>query len=271
VVAALAMTLVLPVAGFAAGLDNGTWLDSTTSAARFYQGSAKNPTSVNTGVARVAGTVELDENQPSRSVVDITIYPAGESVPDSGAHTFLKFESKRTVKAANGKLAVTGDLTLSRVEQAVSADPNEAYAGPEYREPVVRIETREVTFEFAGSATEAGGSVASIVGSARIAHEDFKPLTKAIAQTNWAAIVANQTCENGSAGEDYRGVKCTGTEVATVTADNCHAPAAVGEGFGGLVCAPPSGNQTTIALELRFAGNNGGGSGEALSGNGAAQ
>src|SRR5712672_146069 len=64
--------------------DGGTWsLDSTTSSARFFQGSTVDPDSVNTGVARVTGKVKLDANDLRNSVFELSIYPADEQWADA--------------------------------------------------------------------------------------------------------------------------------------------------------------------------------------------
>ena len=74
------ITLTLTVCFFSAlafGGDTLT-LDSSTSSARFFQGSKASPDSVNTGVARVTGRVNLDTNDPDDSVFDLSVYPADE-------------------------------------------------------------------------------------------------------------------------------------------------------------------------------------------------
>jgi hypothetical protein len=52
---------------------------------------------------------------------------------------------------ALGKLAVGGDLSVTRVERSVTLDPNEAIPGPEYGEPVVHTDTHEVRLVFPGA------------------------------------------------------------------------------------------------------------------------
>src|SRR5216684_1739406 len=149
--------------------DGGTWsLDSTTSSARFVQGSTADPDSVNTGVARVTGEVKLDTNDLGNSVFDLSIYPADEQwghapspeatlpagyVPDATDHTLLTFRSKRVLRMGDGKLEVIGDLTLTRVERSVTLTPSEAYTGPVYGDPVIHTETREISFLFPSLST----------------------------------------------------------------------------------------------------------------------
>ncbi len=260
---AIAAALV-PTRAFAS--DNGGSLDSGASVARIFLGSARNPESVNIAVAQVSGTAKLDPAHLDRSVVDLNIYPAGEDwgtalnadgdlpagyVPDNSAHTLLTFKSSHVSVADDGKLLVTGDLTLTRVERSVTADANEAYAGPVYGAPTVRTETEQITFVFPG--VSSASRSAELVASTRIKHEDFRLLSNALTETHWPAVVANERCEQPSTvGEDYSGVKCTGTEIASISAANCQMSAPAGEDYHGLICAPPAGDLTTIELDLKF-------------------
>jgi len=184
---ALLTAVIFPILSPLAFADGGTWsLDPTTSSARLFQGSAANPDSVNSGVARVTGKVMLDTNDLNKSVFDLSIYPADENwghalspegslpsgyVPDSSDHTLMTFRSERIVTAGNDKFKVIGDLTLTRVKRSVTMDASEAYAGPVYGDPVVRTETREVTFLLKKEALD-------LSGLARVNHEDFPELLK---------------------------------------------------------------------------------------------
>jgi polyisoprenoid-binding protein YceI len=272
-------------------------LDSKTSTASFFLGSAKNPDSVNVGVARVTGEVKLETNDVNNSIFDLSIYPADEDwrsgltsegslpddyVPDSSDHTLLTFKSRRVWKAADGTLKVTGDFTLTRVERSVTADPTEAYAGPVYGDPVIHAVTKEVTFDLPKLSTViASNSLAlgipekhnalELSASARIAHEDFKGLPDAMRETNWPSVVNDEKCQVPSVGEDFHGAICAGTVIAARRADNCHAPATVGEDYSGLICIPPAGDQMTIVLNLELTNTNVGQSAEPIQGDRAAQ
>lgn len=71
---AILIAVIIPAMSTTAFAAGGTWsLDPTTSSARFFQGSTANPDSVNTGVARVTGEVNLNRND-----LDLSIYPADE-------------------------------------------------------------------------------------------------------------------------------------------------------------------------------------------------
>jgi len=271
----IVMIAVISPVAFASG---GAWsLDPNTSSARFFQGSIANPDSLNSGVARVTGKVQLDPNHLDKSAFDLSIYPADESwehaispagnlptgyVPDATDHTLMTFQSTRILRTKGGKLEVIGDLTLTRVERSATATPSEAYAGPVYGDPVIHTETREITFLFpslraarlSGPLTPASlqKKELELSGSARVNHEDFPELLSAIKETNWPSVVQNENCHMPSTvGDDYSGAQCTGTMIATTRDDNCQMPASVGEDYSGALCTPAAGNQTTIVLDLK--------------------
>jgi len=283
---AISSVVMLGVVSPLAIAESNTWsLDSTTSSARFFQGSRADPDSVNTGVALVTGRAKLDENDISNSTFDLSIYPADERwghalradgtlppnyVPDATDHTLMTFHSKRVRKMADGKLEVTGKLTVTRVERSITMTPNDAYAGPVYGDPVLYTETREVRFLFPGLSTHpSSASLSSVAldrvalnqkvslgltGRAGVGHEDFPELLNAIQDTNWPSVVQNEQCQMPSTiGDDYSGATCTGTIIAATHHDNCQMPAVLGgEDYSGPICTPPSGNRTTIVLDLKM-------------------
>ena len=273
------IAVILPIISPLAFADGGTWsLDSASSSARLYQGSAASPDSANTGVARVTGNVKVDTNDLRNSVFDLSIYPADEEwghalspdstlptgyVPDATDHTLLTFHSKRILRMRNGQLQVTGDLTLTRVERSMTL--MKVYAGPVYGDPVIHTETREVSFLFPNLSTALSSdplglpnlqekSELDLSGSAYIGYEEFPALLSAVQVTHWPVVVQNKQCQMPSmVGEDYHGPTCTGTLIAATSQDNCHMPTVVGgEDYSGPICTPPSGKQTTIVLDLRM-------------------
>src|ERR1700686_1297543 len=276
---AILIATIFPIISPLAFADGGPWsLDSDASSARLFQGSATNPKSVNTGVARVTGKGKLDTNDLDNSVFDLTIYPADEHwghalspegtlpadyVPDATDHTLLTFHSKRILRMGNGDLQVIGDLTLTRVERSVTL--TKALAGPVYGEPVLHNETREVRLLFpsltAGVSADPMKRVnlqekseLDFSGSAGVGYEEFPALLRTIRATNWPAVVENEQCQMPSpVGEDYHGATCTGTVIAVTHNDTCQimsSPEA--EDYGGPVCPPAAGNETTIALDLKL-------------------
>jgi polyisoprenoid-binding protein YceI len=263
----IALFALISPAAYAAG---GKWsLDSTGSDARFFQGSAANPDSTNTGTARVTGQANLNTGDLNQSAVDLSIYPADENwghaldaqgilptgyIPDATDRTLLTFKSTRIWRTADGKLEVTGNLTLTQVERSVTLTPGEDYSGPLFGDPVIHAETREITFLFP---TLQAQSDLEVSGSAGIARENFPQLFTAINATNWPSVVKDETCAMPStAGEDYSGAQCTGTVIAAARNNKCQTPAMVGEDYSGAMCSPPAGDQTTILLDLKLLQNN---------------
>ncbi len=271
------LAIISPVAS----ANSSTWtLDSDASSASLFQGSRTNPDSVNTGVARVTGEVNLDPNDLDNSVVDLNIFPGDEDweytlnlegnlpngfVPEATEHTLLTFRSKRILRARDGKLEAIGDLTLTRVDRPVTATPNEAYSGPVYGDPVIHTETREVTFLFPGLgnalvfgpltpvALQKYGPL-EVSGAASVVRENFPALLSAVKDTNWPPVIQSEDCQMPSTiGEDYHGAGCTGTLIAATHDKNLQMPASVGgEGYTGPVSGPPAGDQMTIVLNLQL-------------------
>lgn len=276
---AILIATIFPILSPLAFADGGAWsLDSTTSSARLFQGSATNPESVNTGVARVTGRVKLNMDDLDNSAFDLTIYPSDEQwghalsaegtlpadyVPDATDHTLLTFHSKRILKLESGELQVIGDLTLTHVELSVTH--TKALAGPVYGKPVMHNETREVRLLFPGlTAAVSAYSVErvdlqekgnlNLPGSARVGYDEFPTLLSTIRATNWPPVVANEQCQMPSPiGEDYHGATCTGTVIAMTHSDTCQIVSTPGaEDYSGPVCPPAAGNETTIALDLKL-------------------
>jgi len=261
-------------------LASDTWiLDSSKSNARLFQGSRANSNSVNSGVARVTGKVKLDANDLDASVFDLSLYPAHEDwelalgpedtvpddyVPDACDQALLTFKSTRILRRGNGQLEVIGDLTLTRVERNGPLVRSENYAGRVYGDPVIRNETREITFLFPSvSAENLPGPLApavqqtkgvlEIVGAARVDRDEFPELLTAIKETNWRPVVRNKDCHMPSTGgEDSGGAVCTETLIATIGDDNRHIPAIAEEDYVGSQLTPATGNEATIVLDLKF-------------------
>jgi polyisoprenoid-binding protein YceI len=258
--AAALVAIFAPLPAVAA--DAGWQLDASHSTARLFLGSDTDPESLNIGVARVSGTMLVDPDDPATSGLDLVLYPAGgESRGLDGTtgrvadapYTEMSFKSTRIVTTGDGNLKVTGNLTLTRVESTVTANPTEDYAGPIYSNPVVHKVSHEVTFVFPGVDLRAvnGNKTATMKISTwtRIGYENFPQLSSAILNTNWPLVVEDENCQAVSTvGEDYAGSSCTGTTVPVIA--RATAPSNVGEDYHGFEVAPRAGNQVTIELDL---------------------
>jgi len=251
---ALAWLLVLAVFFPSPAHAQETWrLDPQLSIARLLLGSGSN--ALETGLARVSGDVVFDSNDLTDPSVNLKITPGNEAGAD---YAKMSFTSKRSVMTSDGKLIVTGDLSVTRIERNVTADPNEAYAGPQYGDPVAHTDTHQIALTFADPrhlAAQDGTMLFS--GTTSVIREDFPPLVDAVTLDDWPTVLVNdKKCEvpSTTVGEDYSGVKCSGTKIAAVS--NSEVPTAVGEGYYGFQPAvTPDRNHATITLNLKLTQN----------------
>jgi len=274
-----AATVVLAVVALAVPrkpvATTGSWLvDARHSDAQFTADgttdSGKTKMTFTIGFARVNGRVKLDNDDPSKSDLELHIYPAGSMAPsinEAGKtmnhwmsnlanNTLVCFHSKSFKKTSDGRLQATGDLVLTRVDRNVELTPNEAYAGPVYGPPMIHRIAREATFVLdfpAAPGQKDGGILAS--GNTSVVREDFPQLLKAVIATYWPPVVQDRNCQVPAASEAYGGAQCTGTFLMTPPLPE--APHAANEedapgpaNFNTIV-----GNQLTIALHLELKPN----------------
>jgi polyisoprenoid-binding protein YceI len=249
----LLLALAFCIASIPAHAQGGVWqVDAEHSIARLSLGSA--PRAAEVGIARVSGNVAFDANDPADPVVNLNILPDKNSGAD---YSQISFKSKRSEMTSDGKLAVVGDLSLTRVERSVTLDANEGYYGAQYGEPVVNTDTREVTLVLPGTslpATENGAMQLS--AATNISRERFPQLLTALAPGNWqTAVVEDENCtmQSGLPGEDYSGAACTGTTVASKTNVVASGNPGIGEGYYGFEPAVvPDGSQASIAFDLKL-------------------
>jgi len=234
-----AIALGVWVYGASAGpsSNGGSWqVDSRHSDAQIITDGTtnygKSKINVTLGFARIAGDLKIDNDDLSKSRVDLHIFPAtsvAEPIGEDGKyksswlasqanHTMLCFHSKQLTRTAGGQLQAKGDLTLVRVDRNVEvADPSEAYSGPTYGPPIVNRVTRELTFVFnlppEGKEQKDGAIEAS--GSTKAFREDFPQLVKAVLNSMWPPVVLDKSCTVPDPSEAYGGAKCTGTFLET--------------------------------------------------------
>jgi len=235
----IVLTLVIAtMAAVPATAKEGSWkLDADHSTARIVLGT----NAVNIGVAHVSGNVELNAAEPTNSGLDLSIDPAGG--------TLITFNSRRATMRPDGKLEVSGDLTVSRIVRPVTLNPGEDYSGPVYGEPTRQAFNRRVTFVLPMS--DRGGQ-AEITAEANLFRENFPELFAAVSEVNWLPLVQDQTCAMPQASEDYAGAVCTGRVVGP---DVSAGFASLGEDYHGFESATPRGNLMTIVLKLRLTRN----------------
>lgn len=229
-----------------------TWqVDAQHSIARLSLGSG--PTATEVGIARVSGSVAFATGHAADPVVDLNIEPEQSPASDDPK---ISFKSKRSMVTGDGKTAVVGDLSVTRIERSVTMDANEGYYGAVYGEPVVHTDTREVTLVLPAAtipAAQNGGMQLS--ASTSVGREYFPELLAALAPGNWpSTVVEDESCTVPSVtGEGYFGANCTGTPVATPTNSTAPATAVVGEGYYGFEpTVIPDGSRATVALDLKL-------------------
>ena len=185
------------------------------------------------GFARVNGMVKIDDNDPTKSSVDLAIYPANSISPSidedgiflsdwlgtrSPHHILVCFHSKRVLRTPGGRLQATGNLSLTRVERSVEG-PNEGLSEVHADPPsVIHRTSHEVTlvFDFPASASNGqkdGGIRAS--GSMTVSREDFPQMVRAAVSTYWPPLIQEENCEVPVAIELDGGSQCTGTLLKT--------------------------------------------------------
>jgi polyisoprenoid-binding protein YceI len=218
------------------------------------------------GIARVNGTVKLDESSSGNSAFDFRMYPASSMTPpidEEGKvklewfthyanNTLVCFHSKGARQTADGRLQTTGNLTLTRMDRNVELTPSEAYAGPIYGPPMIHRVIQEATFVF--DRPTASGGAFQTSGSTKVVREDFPQLVKAVVGTYWPPVVQDKNCRVPAASEAYSGAQCTGTFLMTPPPPE--APSSVAEdypgssGFNAVV-----GERLTILVHMRLTPN----------------
>jgi hypothetical protein len=239
-------------AGVAAAQAGEPWqIDSGHSYARLSLGAGSNALEI--GVARVSGDVVFDANDPVDPVVNLRIAPENDTGAD---HATISFSSKRSMITADGKLAVTGELTVTRIERSATMEPNEAYSGPQYGDSVTRTESRQATLVFSDPGQNpVHNGVMRFVGNTYVSREHFPQLLDALTLDDWPPqLVNDEKCAAPSTiGEDYHGVKCTGTVIASVRNAVVPTGAPSGEGFYGFQpVVTPNPERAMIALDLEL-------------------
>jgi hypothetical protein len=243
------LLLVAFVFGTAAHLP--AQVDAERSIARFSVGSG--PTTVEVGVGQVAGNVAFDSSDAAEAGINLTIKPGTGS---AAAYSEITFKSKRSSLTSDGKLALVGDLSITRIERDATMDPNEGYSGAVYGAPVVHTDTREVTLLLSNPILPAAqNGTMQLSGLMNISREAFPQLLAALAPgTRPSMVVEGEKCTMPSTvGEDYVGAICSGRLVSTAANSVASATVVGGEGYDGFQPAiAPDGSQATIALNLNL-------------------
>lgn len=236
-------------------------VDSNHSVARIAI-TAKSPDGAGSGTlggAAVSGTLRLDNSDPSKSTLQLDLYPAGSgpAAADGVQSILLSFRSEKAALTPDGKLKVTGTLTVTRVVRILDLTANEAYSGPvEVGRQVVKT-TREESLILpvpsADPRDPQGNVFLDVSTELKVNREDFPELVDDVLSTNWPAKAQDESCQSSpSAAEDYAGTLCTGT--ALVSPSITRAATSAAEDYpGGDDFSVQPGNILTLALHLRLA------------------
>jgi hypothetical protein len=185
---AVALASLLATSAFAAGKD---WkVDSRNSYGEIATEAKSNQSrqTVTLGAARISGILRLDANKPANSIFEFEAKP--DTNPRNAAiYSALYFRSRKAELTKDGRLRVTGPLTVREVRLDALLEGNEAYYGPEFTGQVVKEITREESFLLALPADDPvdaqGQATMDMIAEGRIMAEDFPELVSAVLSTNW--------------------------------------------------------------------------------------
>lgn len=210
-------------------------VDSRYSTASLSLASSTGGISWNVGVAKVSGTVTLNDD-PDKDAVNLVFYPAREgsrlldssggfrenSFADLARYTVMSFHSSRVTQNRDGKLAVSGELSVTHVTREANIYWNNAYSGPDYGEPVPQTTARQVTFIFEvpnqTNAAPRNHGPDERFALATVSLGNFPGLRSAWLDSVWPLVVEDEHCEMpwpraGLSFKDYSGAICTGTPI----------------------------------------------------------
>lgn len=228
----------------------------------------------NVGIAQVSGIAKWDASDVSKSIFDLYIFPADEDprlLNDDGTirqdtivnlsrYTLMAFHSKKVALDQEGKLIVTGDLSITHVEREALASWSPAYSGSKTAEPVIHNVTHEarLTVEIVPVAAKADwpGAKPDLRAFMIISNEDFKGLKDALQGAVWPILVQDRRCVMPSIAASgdlraYQGAICSGTPILTDPAGQVPAWSAAGYA-GAIDPAPPEGDRAKILFNLRL-------------------
>ena len=248
-------------------------IDSAHSTASLSLVSSQSGISWNVGIAKVSGTVILDNNNPGEDVLDLNIYPARQearllnpdgsfrknSSADLSRYTLMSFHSSSARQNRDGKVAVTGELTVTYVNRETSIVWSDAYSGPDYGEPVAQRWTGEVTFvlraQRQATTTAHNNGREEISARAIISRKDFPGLRTAWLEAIWPMVVEDEHCEMPPVKpsmRDYSGAVCTGTPIEVTPLSRPQQRITADYPGPNEVTAPES-DAATILIHLRLA------------------
>ena len=242
---------------------------SDDSTADMYLGTRQNPTSYGAGTLRVAGTVDINKEDITKSAFNLTIFAANGNAADPQ----FKFQSQRARLLNDGRLEVKGKLSVLEVSRQAYTSFGEDFSGPTYGPPTTSTTSQAATFTFAlpfvYSTPSQGNPDGSrgpalveanvhsnepilVTATTTVNGERFPELEHSIVSTAWPLGINDEDCSAPtSVGEDFSGPVCSFTNVPSVAPQP--EPTQFGEDYAGASFVPPAGNQVAIELHLELA------------------
>lgn len=243
-------------------------IDSGHSTASLTVGPLAGGRQWNVGIATVSGTMQWNDRDITKSVLDLTIYPAGQGArllnPDGrlrsytsaalSRYTVMTFGSDHAELDQSGKLRIYGTLTITHVEWQTDSTWNDAYTGPEYRAPVAHSTAGEVVFSLENPRQGTMLKSAEVSGSTTIERKDFPGLRSAMLEAIWPLVVEDEHCEMPGPKpslRDYQGAICTGHVIELTPIPRPFQEFGIDYPIREEV-AQPAVDRTTIKLRLNF-------------------
>jgi len=216
--------------------------------------------SVTLGAAAARGTLRVDASNPANSVLEFDLYPAGSgsaAAPDDPIlTTHLIFRSQNASLTPDGRLKLTGALTVSRVIREIHLEASEAYSGPVETDRVIFQSTRQESLPLPlpdVAANASSNPFLEVSTALNINAEDFPELVNGVLSANWPEVAQDRSCDfSASASEGYSGALCTGAAVESRSVNRTSAFASEGYAGGEPFAALPA-SVVTVALHLQFA------------------
>lgn len=159
------------------------------------------------------------------------------------------FSSRTHLKAqSEGQWEASGKLTLIRIERPATADPNEAYRGPVYDDPIVNTVSRDPTLLFSLPSSGAERDPQAH-WKRQFVERDFPHMPSAVRDAPWPTISENRTCQpRSTVGEDDAGQVRSGKTVTVAPLRTTYAD--IGEDLRGTDTVALSGDRSAVSVNM---------------------
>src|ERR1700746_3189541 len=117
------MLLPLGIAPATAYAQDAWQIDPNDSIATLSSGAGAETLQVGMAMARARGEFLFDSADPSDPTVRFSV----NSNESAATYASMSFSSRHCARTGDGKLSVTGELSVTRVERSVTLDANDAH------------------------------------------------------------------------------------------------------------------------------------------------